>query len=59
MVRKAHGEEELITESNQVLTVGFEHPKYETHKCEIPTNAHMPLKEVEEYEINHVDRRYF
>ena len=46
-------------DSNQVYHVIFEHPKYERHNTKLLENLIDPKKEVEEFEIYHVNRRFF
>ena len=57
--RTFNDEVEVVTESNIVLEVGYNHPHYEKHSCQLLDNSVLPMKEVEEWEIHHVDRRYF
>ena len=49
----------MVTESNQVLQVGYLHPHYAEHKTQLLENTVLPPKLVEEWEINHTDRRVF
>jgi hypothetical protein len=37
----------------------YEHPHYENHYCKLLKNAVLPKREVEEFEIYHVERRFF
>jgi len=48
-----------VTESNNVSQVGYLHPVYAEHKTCLLENSILPPKEVEDWEILHVDRRYF
>lgn len=57
--RSYNDEVEVVTESNQVMQVGYVHPSYTEHKTQLLENAVLPAKEVEEWEIYQVDRRYF
>lgn len=60
LTRKTFNDEvEVVAESNQVRQVGYLHPKYLEHKTILLENCVLPMKLVEEWEIHHVDRRYF
>ena len=48
-----------MTEGNIVVQVGYVHPHYNEHKTVLLENAILPAKLVEEWEIHHVDRKYF
>ena len=52
-------EEEIVTESNQILQVGYLHPSYTEHKTQLLENLILPPKIIEEWEIHHTDRRAF
>ncbi len=52
-------DKEVVVEANKVHQVGFNHPSYTEHKTTLLETAVLPPKLVEEWEINHVDRRYF
>jgi len=59
-MRKTFNDEmEVVTEGNVVVQVGFVHPYYFEHKTVLLENAVLPPKLVEEWEIHHVDRKYF
>lgn len=49
----------MIVEQNRVHQVGFNHPMYSKHKTQLLDDVILPAKLVEEWEISHVDRRYF
>ena len=57
--RSFENEEDVVAEKNRVSTVGYLHPVYSEHKTCLLENSVLPPKEVEEWEIHHVDRRYF
>jgi hypothetical protein len=44
---------------NIVIQVAFEHPKYEKHLSKILPGAILPIREVEDFEIYNVDRKFF
>jgi hypothetical protein len=61
---------ELVTESepcevqfaaqpNSVGSLSFIHPEYKEHKTQLLDQAVLPKREVEDFEIYDVDRRYF
>ena len=52
-------EQELVTESNRVIMVGFNHEPYTIHTTTLHEHSILPPKEVDEWEIYHVERRYF
>lgn len=52
-------QEETTRENCKVVASAFEHPNYETHDCKLLRGALLPRREVEEFEIYHVERRYF
>lgn len=37
----------------------YDHPTYLKHECHLLKDAILPKREVEEFEIYHVDRRFF
>ena len=49
----------VVTQKNSVAQVGFEHPEYLEHKTKLLANVRLPNREVEEFEIYNVDRRFF
>lgn len=59
MKKTFNDEMETVTEGNIVVQVGFNHPHYLEHKTVLLENAILPPKLVEEWEIHHVDRKYF
>ena len=52
-------EPEFAEEVNTVGAVSYLHPTYKEHKTQLLNKALLPKREVEDYEIHHVDRRYF
>lgn len=44
---------------NVIGSLSFLHPEYSEHKTQLLSQAVLPRREVEDYEIHHVDRRYF
>jgi hypothetical protein len=52
-------DEETTVTSNQVVMNFFDHPVYKNHVCTLLEGAVLPKREVEEFEIYHVDRRFF
>lgn len=57
---KVYAEEEILNvKSNKVVTSCFEHPDGTDHDTHIPKGAFMPEPEVEAFEINQVDRKFF
>lgn len=60
ILRKTFSDEiETVCESNCVVQVGFMHPFYSEHRTVMLDNAILPSKQVEDWEIHHVDRKYF
>ena len=60
MTRKTFNDDiEVVTESNNVNMVGYHHAEYQEHKTTLLENSVLPPKEVEQWEIHHVNRRYF
>lgn len=53
------GEEIVAVKKNAVIQAAFEHPKYETHLSKILPKAILPMREVEDFEIYNVDRKFF
>lgn len=45
--------------SNQVITVRFEQADYSKHLCHLLKEAKLPPREIEDFEIYHIDRRLF
>ena len=52
-------DEESEIKDNKVAQVGFIHPIYDEHKTVLLDGVRLPNREVEEYEIYNVDRRFF
>ena len=50
---------ESEVQSNRVAQVGFVHPQYDEHKTVLLEGVRLPSREVEEFEIYNVDRRFF
>jgi hypothetical protein len=46
-------------EGNKTAQVRYEHPKYERHLTKLLEGVKMPRREVEDFEIYHVERRFF
>jgi hypothetical protein len=49
----------VAVKKNTVVQAAFEHPKYETHLSKILPGAILPMREVEDFEIYNVDRKFF
>lgn len=52
-------EQSHCSATQNVCCFGFTHPAYETHSTDILQGAIMPKREVEEFEIYQVERRFF
>ena len=50
---------EAIIESNRVYRVGFDHSTYERHVSKLMEGAADVKREVEDFEIFHINRRFF
>ena len=50
---------ESEVQSNRVAQVGFVHPQFDEHKTVLLEGVRLPSREVEEFEIYNVDRRFF
>ena len=48
-----------MVKSNKVVQTSYYHPKYKTHECVILKGALLPKREVEDFEIYNVERRFF
>lgn len=50
---------EAIIETNRVYRVGFDHSTYERHVSKLMEGAADVKREVEDFEIFHINRRFF
>ena len=46
-------------ESNSVIQLPFEHTNYELHLSKLLTEMTQPTRIVDDFEINHINRRFF
>ena len=53
------GDAVVVVESNSIVMTNYEHPNYERHICKILRGAILPRREVEDFEIYHIERRFF
>jgi len=59
-IEKTEGDERIVVvPSNQITQVAFLHPHYDIHSSKLLENAVLPRREVEDFEILHVDRKFF
>ena len=56
---KDQGDSIIAVKSNQVITLRFEQADYSKHLCHLLKEAKLPPREVEDFEIYHIDRRLF
>lgn len=54
-----HGKRAISVDSNCVIMTQYLHPEYAKHDCSILKGAVLPQREVEDFEIFHIDRRFF
>lgn len=53
------GEPVTLVKSNRVIMTSYTHPAYKRHNCSLLKNAVLPDREVEDFEIYHIERRFF
>ena len=54
-----HGDTITSVKSNRVIMTEFLHPEYTKHDCSLLKGAILPPREVEDFEIYHIERRPF
>ena len=59
ITRLVDDEEVIVTASNEVCEVGYVHSYYREHSTQLLSDVTMPKKEVDDYEIHQVDRKFF
>jgi len=55
----SNNELKILVEKNRVVMHSFVHPEYKRHSCQLLKGAILPAREVEDFEIYHVDRKFF
>jgi hypothetical protein len=52
-------DENLIVKDNVIEQISFVHPDFSEHKCELLEGAKLPGREVDNFEIIKINRKFF
>jgi len=52
-------DENFIVKNNKVEQISFVHPEFVEHKCHLLPGAKLPAREVDNFEIININRKFF